>query len=96
MRDACRDFECELADFNGEANHVHLLLRFPPKVALSRLASSLKEMSSRRVAAAVPGPAQALLADEPAVIRLALRRITAGGAPITALRQYIEQQDRPA
>jgi Transposase IS200 like len=22
MRDVCRDFECELAEFNGEANHV--------------------------------------------------------------------------
>ena len=42
MRDVCRDFECELAEFNAEANHVHLLVRFPPKVALSRLVNSLK------------------------------------------------------
>ena len=58
MRDVCRDFECELAEFNGEANHVHLLVRFPPKVALSRLVNSLKGVSSRRAAAGVPGPAQ--------------------------------------
>ena len=29
MRDVCRDFECELAEFNGEANHVHLLVEVP-------------------------------------------------------------------
>ena len=33
---------------------MHLLVRLPPKVALSRLASSLKGMSSRRAAAGVP------------------------------------------
>ncbi len=49
MRDVCRDFECGLAEFNGEANHVHLLVRFPPKVALPRLVNSLKGMSSRRL-----------------------------------------------
>ena len=54
MRDACRDFECELAGFNSEANHVRLLVRLPPKVALPRLVNSLKGMSSRRAAAGVP------------------------------------------
>ena len=43
MRDVCRDFECELAEFNGEANHVHLLVRFPTKVALSRLVARPSE-----------------------------------------------------
>jgi len=48
-RDVCRDFECEPAEFNGEANHVHLLVRFPPKVALPRLVNSLNGVSSRRL-----------------------------------------------
>jgi putative transposase len=30
MRAVCADFETELAEFNGEANHVHLLVNFPP------------------------------------------------------------------
>ncbi|WP_285475565.1 IS200/IS605 family transposase, partial [Actinoplanes sp. NBRC 101535] len=32
MRDVCADFEAELVEFNGENNHVHLLVNFPPKV----------------------------------------------------------------
>ncbi|WP_406054527.1 transposase [Streptomyces sp. NBC_01077] len=32
-RAVCADFECELVEFNGENNHVHLLVNFPPKVA---------------------------------------------------------------
>ncbi|MFU8850875.1 IS200/IS605 family transposase [Micromonospora sp. SL1-18] len=41
MRQLCEQFECELVEFNGEDNHVHLLMNFPPKVALSKLVNSL-------------------------------------------------------
>ncbi|MGW3451827.1 IS200/IS605 family transposase, partial [Streptomyces sp. NPDC001076] len=37
MRAVCEDFEAELVEFNGETNHVHLLVNFPPKVTVSKL-----------------------------------------------------------
>lgn len=49
MRSVCTDFECELVEFNGEDNHVHLLVNFPPKVAVTKLVNSLKGVSSRRL-----------------------------------------------
>ena len=49
MRDVCADFGTELREFNGEANHVHLLVNFPPTTALSKLVNSLKGVSSRRM-----------------------------------------------
>jgi putative transposase len=49
MRAVCEDLECQLAEFNGENNHVHLPVNFPPKVALSSLVHSLKGVSSRRL-----------------------------------------------
>src|SRR5882757_4278434 len=49
MRAVCEDFETTLVEFNGQDNHVHLLVDFPPKVALSRLVNSLKGVSSRRM-----------------------------------------------
>jgi len=42
MRDVCTDFGCVLAEFNSEPEHVHLPTNFSPKVALSRLLTSLK------------------------------------------------------
>lgn len=94
MRAVCDDFEVELVEFNGEANHVHLLVNFPPKVALSRLVNSLKGVSSRR-----------LRQEFPELVRHYWRaqRLwsgsyfagSVGGAPISIVRQYIEQQDRP-
>ncbi|MER5387946.1 IS200/IS605 family transposase [Saccharopolyspora sp. NPDC002686] len=40
-------FETEPEGFNGETNHVHLLVIFPPKITVSKLINSLKGVSSR-------------------------------------------------
>src|SRR5882672_816738 len=55
MRDVCADFDAELHEFNGEADHVHLLVHYPPKIALSRLVNSLKGVSARRLRQEFPG-----------------------------------------
>jgi putative transposase len=49
MRDVCADFGAELAEFNGEPEHVHLRVNFPPTAAISRLVNSLNGVSSRRL-----------------------------------------------
>ena len=41
------DFAARLVECNGEADHVHLLLEYPPTVALSKLVNSLKGVGSR-------------------------------------------------
>jgi putative transposase len=95
MREVCADFETGLAEFNGESSHVHLLVNFPPKVALSRLVNSLKGVSSRRMRQEFPD----LRRHYYRANRLWSGSYFAGsadGAPFTALRQYIEQQNRPA
>lgn len=94
MRDVCADFECELAEFNGESNHVHLLVRFPPKVALSRLVNSLKGVSSRRLRQEFPELARHYYRANK-LWSGSYFAGSVGGAPISVLRQYIEQQNRP-
>ena len=42
----CADFKAELVEFDGEDDHVHLLVNYPPKVAISKLVNSLKGVSS--------------------------------------------------
>ncbi|MGC5018638.1 IS200/IS605 family transposase [Micromonospora sp. DT47] len=94
MRSVCADFECELVEFNGEGEHVHLLVNFPPKVALARLVNSLKGVSSRRMRQEFPD----LVRHYYQANRLWSASYFAGsvgGAPLTVLRQYIEQQNRP-
>src|SRR3954470_11702901 len=49
MRAVCVDFQTKVVESNGENNHLHLLVNFPPKVAPSKLVNSLKGVSSRRM-----------------------------------------------
>ena len=49
MRKVCNDFGVDLREFEGEDDHVHLLIGFPPTVQLSRLVNSLKGVSSRHL-----------------------------------------------
>ena len=94
MRAVCGDFEAELVEFTGEANHVHLLVNYPPKVAVSKLVNSLKGVSSRRLRQEFPD----LVRHYWRAQRLWSGSYFAGsvgGAPLSIVRQYIEQKNRP-
>ncbi|MEU6709077.1 IS200/IS605 family transposase [Streptomyces wuyuanensis] len=94
MRAGCEDFEAELVEFNGEANHVNLLVNLPPKVAVSRLVNSLEGVSSRRLRQEFPD----LVRHYRRAQRLWSGSYFAGsvgGAPLSIVKQYIEQQNRP-
>jgi putative transposase len=45
----CADFGAELVELDGEDDHVHLLVAYPPHVAVARLVNSLKGVSARRL-----------------------------------------------
>lgn len=45
----CLKLESELEEFNGEKDHVHLLVSYPPKISISKLVNYLKGVSSRRL-----------------------------------------------
>jgi putative transposase len=92
MRSVCTDFGCHLVEFTGEDNHVHLLVNFPPHQA-GQLPQG--RLSSRH-----------LLREFPDLVRHYWRAnklwsasyfaATVGGAPLSVVRQYIEQQNQPA
>jgi REP element-mobilizing transposase RayT len=78
MRDVCEDFGAELREFNGETDHVHLLVHYPPKVSIPRLVGSLKGVSARllrRSPAASTGPS-CTGTSGPVPLRRLLRRCT--------------------
>ena len=45
--EVCQDFEATRVVINGEADHVHLLIEYPPKEPVSSLVNSLEGVSSR-------------------------------------------------
>jgi len=93
FQSVCRDFEATLVEMDGEDDHVHLLIEYPPKVPVSSLVNSLKGVSSRL-----------LRQDRPDIRKRYCRGVlwspsyfaaSCGSAPIAIVRQYIEQQKTP-
>jgi putative transposase len=90
----CTDFEAELVEFDGEDDHVHLLVEYPPKVAVSKLVNSLKGVSSLLIRKKnYPSIEKKLWGN--ALWSPSYFAGSCGGAPIEIIRQYIEQQQTP-
>ena len=95
MRDVCADFEAELTEFNGEGQHVHLLVSFPPKMAVAKLVNSLKGVSSRRMRTEFPELARHYYRANKLWSGSCFAG-SVGGAPLSMLKTYIEDQNQPA
>jgi putative transposase len=90
----CDDFEATLMECDGEDDHVHLLVNYPPKIALSALVNSLKGVSSR------------MLRKQHSELARRYRKgvlwspsyfaASCGGAPLSIIKRYVENQRTPA
>lgn len=90
----CTGFEAQLVEFDGENDHVHLLVNYPPKVSISKLVNSLKGVSSRMIRQKnYPSIREKLWGG--VLWSPSYFAGSCGGAPITIIRQYIEQQNTP-
>jgi len=86
----CADFGAQLIELDGEDDHVHLLVNYPPHVSISKLVNSLKGVSSR-----------ILRRDRRDLRRRYSKGVlwspsyfaaSCGGAPLAKVRHYIQQQ----
>ena len=90
----CADCEAKLVEFDGEDNHVHMLMNYPPKVSVASLVNSLKGVSSRMIRKKNdPGIRKKLWGG--ALWSPSYFAGSCGGAPIAVVRQYIEHQQTP-
>ncbi len=87
----CTDLEATLIEFDGEHDHVHLLVTYPPKLSVSILVNSLKGVSSRMIRKKrYPCIERNLWGG--ALWSPSYFAASCGGAPISIIREYIEQQ----
>jgi len=90
----CEKQKCILTEFNGEPDHVHLLVDLAPDTLISQLVASLKSASSRIVRKEF-----ALQVSKyywkPVFWSDSYCAISTGGAPLEVLKQYIQNQHAP-
>jgi len=94
FRDVCNDFEAELQEFNGESDHVHLLINYPPKVAVSNLVNSLKGVSSRYIRKE-QFPTLHKYIGMDSLWSGSYFAGSCGGASLEVIQKYIEEQETP-
>ncbi len=80
----------EVLEFNGEADHVHVLLEYPPKLSVSQMVNALKGVSSRRY-----GQAGLIKPSDTSLWSPSYFCISVGGASLEVLKKYIQNQSRP-
>ena len=94
LKETLEKWESELIEFNGETDHIHFLINYPPKTRVSDLVANLKTVSSRLIRKEF----NSYLAEKRLLNALwsgSYFIASCGGVTIEQLRQYVEKQDRP-
>ena len=84
-----------ILEFNGEKDHVHLLIAINPSVQPSKFINNLKTVTSRHMRKIYGEYLRQFYWGTNAMWSRAYCLISVGGAPLSVLREYIENQDRP-
>lgn len=91
FQEVAKKMDFQVLEFNGEENHVHTLIEYPPKLSVSQIVNALKGVSSRRYGqAGLPKPHKKALWS-PSYFAIAV-----GGAPLEVLKEYIRNQEKPS
>jgi len=93
FEDVANEFEAELVEFDGEKDHVHLLVNYPPKVSVSKLVNSLKGVSSRYLKTHFPDLKK--YCWDNALWPPSYFAGSCGGAPLESIKEYIRSQQTP-
>ncbi len=87
-------WDAELIEFNGEADHVHLLLSYPPQKLLSNLIANLKVTASKTMWREYADNISKLYSQK--VFWTGSYFVAScGGVTIEQLKQYVDNQDCP-
>jgi len=89
----CLNLDCELIAVDGESDHVHLLIEYPPKLAISDLVNMLKGTSSRQLRQERPDIAKRYYGG--VLWTPSYFAVSAGGAPLATIKKYVEEQRAP-
>ena len=94
FRTLMEQWDGRLIEFNGEADHVHVLLQYTPQVELSKLINNLKTVSSRYLRKEFMEKVNEVYYKD-VLWTNGYFVASCGGVTVEELKKYIETQDRP-
>ncbi|MGA9379945.1 MAG: IS200/IS605 family transposase [Phormidium sp.] len=90
--DTLNKWDAQLVEFNGEADHIHLLIDYKPDKPLSTLIGNLKTVSSRLIRKEFPGLSEKYFYGKPHFWTGAYFVASCGGVTVEHLKRYVENQ----
>ena len=94
FKETCTQMDGELIEFGGEDDHVHLLMSYPPKTALSNIVGKLKGKSSYILRKKYWEQIRTKLWGKH-LWSPSYCAVSCGGAPLEIVKQYVENQRQP-
>jgi putative transposase len=88
--DICKGLGAEMLALDGEPDHIHALVEYPPKHSVSLLVNAIKGASSRRLRRERPDIADRYHQD--VLWSPSYFAASTGGATLDVVRRYVEQQ----
>lgn len=95
FKDTLQKWKCNLVQFNGEEDHVHLIIDYKPDIPISKLIANLKTVSSRLIRKENPRLATKYFSNKPHFWTGAYFVASCGGVTVEQLKKYVENQDSP-
>jgi len=90
FKTVAQSMDFKILEFNGEIDHIHTLIEYPPKLSVSQIVNALKGVSSRRYGqAGLKKPY-----DKDALWSPSYFALSVGGAPLEVLKAYTANQEK--
>ncbi len=90
----CQKWGCEVVEFNGEQDHVHLLFSYYPQMQLSKFVNNLKTVSSLYIRKEFKNDVDKFY-KKPVFWHSAYFIASCGGVTVEQLKRYVCEQDSP-
>jgi putative transposase len=94
MEDLCCSLGSSLLECDGEEDHIHLLVSYPPSLSISDLVNTLKGGASRRMRMLYPDLKKWFWKGH--LWSPGYFACSCGGAPLDIIKQYIKNQSTPS
>jgi putative transposase len=86
-----RKMNFQVKEVNGEEDHLHLLIEYPPKLSISQIVNSLKGVSSR-----ILRKTYQLKPHQDHLWSPSYFAVSCGGAPLEKIKEYVLSQRKPS
>ena len=91
--ETCTKWRARVRELNAESDYCHILIDYPPDIALTKLIANLKTVSSRYLRKEFPQVKAAY--KKPVLWTASYFVASCGGVTVEQLKKYVQNQSRP-